>query len=293
MVAMKLNKVHLSIGASILLVSIVLNIVLFVKTRAQQTEYVALSTKTRDKIEELEDAIDAKTSENENLSDLLATAQSQNQQFASDLKDINKQVNTLEKLSKTDKELLQKYSKVFFLNEHYVPARLSDIDEEFLFDPNKPQQIHAQVRKYVREMIRDAEDDGIELRIVSAYRSFDQQSSLKASYKVVYGSGANQFSADQGYSEHQLGTAIDFEVAGGSGDFTNFEKTSAYTWLTEHAQNYGFVLSYPKGNAYYQFEPWHWRFVGKELALDLHDRGENFYDMDQREIDTYLVHIFD
>jgi LAS superfamily LD-carboxypeptidase LdcB len=63
--------------------------------------------------------------------------------------------------------------------------------------------------------------------------------------------------------------------------------------MQNHAYIYGFVLSYPKNNGYYVYEPWHWRFVGVKLATDLHNQGKNFYDMDQRTIDTYLLNIFD
>ena len=109
----------------------------------------------------------------------------------------------------------------------------------------------------------------------------------------MYGSGANKFSADQGYSEHQLGTTVDFTTPDIGAGFSKFETTAAYTWLTDNAYKYGFALSYPKNNAYYQFEPWHWRFVGVELATKLHNDNMYFYDLNQRIIDTYLVYIFD
>ncbi|HEY4526280.1 MAG TPA: M15 family metallopeptidase, partial [Candidatus Paceibacterota bacterium] len=128
----------------------------------------------------------------------------------------------------------------------------------------------------------------------SAYRSFDEQLALKGQYSVSYGAGtANQFSADQGYSEHQLGTTLDFTTTGLSGGLAGFDQTPAYDWLEKNAYKYGFVLSYPEGNQYYMYEPWHWRFVGEDLADDLHDSGRNFYDMDQRDIDPYLANIFD
>jgi len=139
----------------------------------------------------------------------------------------------------------------------------------------------------------EAEADGINLWILSAYRSFGTQSSLKSGYKITYGSGANAFSADQGYSEHQLGTTVDFTTSGIGGGFTGFENTEAYQWLLDNAHRYGFTLSYPKGNAYYIFEPWHWRFVGTELARDLHGQDKGFYDLPQREIDEYLLNLFD
>ena len=72
-----------------------------------------------------------------------------------------------------------------------------------------------------------------------------------------------------------------------------FAQTAAYTWLLNNAHTYGFILSYPKSNTYYIYEPWHWRFVGVDLAKDLHKAKKNFYDLDQREIDKYLITLFD
>lgn len=207
---------------------------------------------------------------------------------------ITSTVGTLDKLAKTDKELLTKYSKVYFLNENYVPKKLSDVTEEYLVKKDEITTIHSDVKPFFEKMVERAKRDGINLRIISAYRSFDEQISLKSGYKVIYGAGtSNQFSADQGYSEHQLGTTIDFSTDTLGLSFTNFEKTPSYEWLLKNAYKYGFVLSYPKGNSYYQFEPWHWRFVGVELSEHLHDENKNFYDLDQREINEYLVKIFE
>ena len=99
--------------------------------------------------------------------------------------------------------------------------------------------------------------------------------------------------AGQGYSEHQLGTTLDFITPGQNGNLTGFDKTDAYLWLQNNAYKYGFILSYPKGNTYYMYEPWHWRFVGIKLATYLHDTNLNFYNMDQRDIDKYLINTFD
>jgi len=215
------------------------------------------------------------------------------EEFSEQVGEIAETVGVLDKLSKIDPELLQKYSKVFFLNEHYIPQGLSSIKTEYRWNEENDIQIHSSVRSYFQDMLSDAVDDEINIYVVSAYRSFGTQSALKSGYKVLYGSGANQFSADQGYSEHQLGTAVDLTVVGVGANLTGFENTEAYTWLQENAYKYGFVLSYPKGNGYYVFEPWHWRFVGKDLAIKLHREDKNFYDLDQRQIDEYLVSIFD
>lgn len=202
-------------------------------------------------------------------------------------------VGTLEKLSKTDKELLQKYSKVFFLNENYIPNKLNQIDKKYIYDKNMDKWIYAPVLSYLKKMIDDASSEGINLLVKSAYRSFETQTQLKNRYSVNYGSGSNTFSADQGYSEHQLGTTIDFTTLKIGDRFSLFENSDSYEWLKKNAYKYGFVLSYPKGNKYYIFEPWHWRFVGVSLATKLHNDEMYFYDLTQREIDKYLVSMFD
>lgn len=231
--------------------------------------------------------------ENVNLTSELSAERERVGDIASQVSEITSTVGDLEKLSKTDTELLQKYSKVFFLNEHYVPDKLEEISLEYLYDEGTPKQIHANVASHMEDLLEDAAAKGVTLWIVSAYRSFGTQSSLKASYKVVYGSGANAFSADQGYSEHQLGTTIDFTTTGLGGGLQGFGESQAYQWLFDNAHRHGFVLSYPEGNSYYQFEPWHWRYVGTDLARNLNSRGKNFYNITQREIDEYLINIFD
>ncbi len=223
----------------------------------------------------------------------LETEKYRNTLFSGQIKDIADTVGTLDKLAKTDKELLGKYSKVYFLNEHYAPGKLSEIPNEYAYDKNKQMQILTEVLPFLRDMIKNAARNGVNLEIVSAYRSFGEQSSLKSGYSVTYGSGANKFSADQGYSEHQLGTTIDFTTPETGASFEKFKSTKAYEWLQANAYRYGFVLSYPEGNDYYQFEPWHWRFVGRSLASRLHEENQNFYDLPQATINNYLINIFD
>lgn len=227
------------------------------------------------------------------LNDDYTSELDRNETFQSQIKKISKTVGVLDKLSKTDKELLQKYSKVYFLNEHYIPEKLTTIEKGYMYDESRNHQLHSKVVPYFNKMVDAAKEDGIDLWVVSAYRSFQTQAQLKGAYTVSYGSGANAFSADQGFSEHQLGTTIDFTTKGISGGLDGFQNTPAYTWLNENAYKYGFTLSYSKGNAYYMFEPWHWRFVGEDLARDLHKNNATFYDWDQRKLDGYLINIFD
>lgn len=228
------------------------------------------------------------------LSELSKYQQSIIDSFSGQISSIGNTVGTLEKLAQTDKELLKKYSKVYFLNENYVPAKLTQVEERYTFDGGENFLIHAEVWPYLKRLLDAANASGIELLVVSAFRSFDTQASLKSEYKVIYGAGtANQFSADQGYSEHQLGTSVDFTTAAVGTVFSKFKSDPAYQWLINNAHQYGFALSYPEGNTYYKFEPWHWRFVGVSLAETLNRANKYFYDLDQREIDTYLIKLFD
>ena len=230
--------------------------------------------------------------------DTLANAPIAEQEKASALQNqfgsISGTVDTLQKLSTLDAQLLKKYSKVYFLNDNYMPQQLTRIPKEYTYNEQREYSIIPQVLRRLRNMLDDAKDDGVEIFVQSAYRSFGEQQALKGGYSVVYGEGtANSFSADQGYSEHQLGTTVDLISKGQNGQLAGFDKTPGYAWLKKNAYKYGFILSYPAGNSYYVYEPWHWRFVGINLGDDLHDEGMNFYDMDQREIDKYLGAIFD
>lgn len=227
------------------------------------------------------------------LEDELEAEREKNGVFASQIGEIASTVGKLDKLSKTDKELLEKYSKVYFLNENYIPENLKEIPPDFIYEKSRQFKIHSKVFPYLEDMIKDAERGGVELKIISAYRSFGEQGALKNNYTVTYGSGANKFSADQGYSEHQLGTTVDLTTSKLGAAFTSFEESDGYEWLLQNAHKYGFILSYPDGNAYYQYEPWHWRFVGKALAKRLYEEKDHFYDLDQRYIDNYLISIFD
>lgn len=210
------------------------------------------------------------------------------------VEDLSSDVDIFKKLSELDSELLKKYSKVYFLSENYAPSNLDYIDKDFIYKEEEKVQLHTNVLPFLHDMLQDAERDNVELFIISGYRSFGEQSALKGNYVIRYGAEtANGFSAEQGYSEHQLGTTIDFTTKGLNGKLDGFQNTPDYKWLIDNAYKYGFVLSYPQNNNYYVFEPWHWRFVGKKLAKLLDEENIYLYDVPQREIDEYLINIFE
>jgi zinc D-Ala-D-Ala carboxypeptidase len=244
-------------------------------------------------IEELSNRLSLTAEELEDIERDLRREQNRNEDFEDQIENLAGTIGVLDKLSKTDEELLQKYSRTYFLNENFMPMKLSLIADEYLFNPDRDAYFHGDAIDYLEEMLRDAQADGHDIKVVSAFRSFDEQREVKSSHVVVYGTGANAFSADQGYSEHQLGTTVDIAYANSGALTESFAATEAFTWLTNNAHHYGFILSYPEGNQFYDFEPWHWRFVGRSLAEDLHDDKKSFYELDQRELDTYLIKIFD
>lgn len=287
-------KVYTSIFTVLLVGGVLYGAYVFMTTsQALKTAEQELVT-NREKISALE-------KQNEELGGTLSLTQAEKDQLGKDLEDEQRNSDRLaeradkyKKLALTDKQLLAKYSKVYFLNENYSPTKLADIEDNYVLPSGKKLQFLDPALPYLEDLLDDADYAGVNLRVVSAYRSFDEQMALKSTYKVIYGAGtANSFSADQGYSEHQLGTTVDFGTPTVPGAMASFENTTAYKWLLENAHKYGFVISYPKSNSYYIYEPWHWRFVGEDLAGDLHSDKKNFYDLDQREIDSYLIKIFD
>ncbi len=135
-------------------------------------------------------------------------------------------------------------------------------------------------------MLQAAKDDGVYLAVCSPYRDVSRQEILfNRKIKRHMGNGysyleaykkASQIVTVPGASEHQIGLALDII----SNDYTTldegFENTAAGKWLKEHSKEFGFILRYPKGKEYItgiDYEPWHFRYVGKEAAIIIMDHG--------------------
>ncbi len=253
-----------------------------------------LEAESRQKIAQLESMLATTTQEKKALQEALDVKEQDFKELEETVEDALGEVGIFRKLHENEPELLQKYSRVFFLNEHYRPDKLKEIPSRWRVPEDDDEFIDERVWPHLEDLLDDAEDDGVDLRVISGFRSFDTQRELNDQYTVVYGQGtANQFSAEQGYSEHQLGTTVDFTTEELGVNYSALDMTEAFEWLEDNAYRYGFVLSYPENNQYYIYEPWHWRFVGRELAGDLHDDKENFYDLSQGEINKYRVDLFD
>ena len=139
------------------------------------------------------------------------------------------------------------------------------------------------VRSFVvadlKAMAAAARAAGARLSVQSAYRSYSTQVSTFSYWVRVSGyAAAIKASARAGHSEHQLGTTLDFKSYGGSAawNYRDWGTSAAGKWLKSNAWKYGFVMSYPKGKTSvtcYDYEPWHYRYVGKSVAAAVKASG--------------------
>lgn len=128
-------------------------------------------------------------------------------------------------------------------------------------------------------LYRGAYAAGLSLLVDSAFRSYNQQRLTFDHWVAQQGYDAALLrTARPGHSEHQLGTAIDFSSPGWTGRFGDWaSETPEGAWLFEHAWEYGFVLSYPwaaEAVTCFGYEPWHYRWIGREAAAEQHASGE-------------------
>jgi D-alanyl-D-alanine carboxypeptidase len=147
----------------------------------------------------------------------------------------------------------------------YVPAQLVRVQGE---------RLRAEAADAYKQLTRAAKAAGVNIIPISGYRSFSQQASLYNSYVSQYGQAtADTLAARAGYSEHQTGLAMDIGNASGTCALQAcFANTPAGQWAAKNCRDYGFIIRYPAGaeaTTGYTYEPWHLRYVGKNVALDM------------------------
>jgi len=198
-------------------------------------------------------------------------------------------------------------------------AEVENIEEEYVFDKNDWRLLlvnkqHPVPENYTFElgtikgamkcdvriiddllkMMKAAQEDGVNLVICSPYRDLNRQKMLFArKIKMYMSKGMSYMDAYKissqavtvpGASEHQLGLALDIVCDSYYSLNEGFGDTEAGKWLAEHSCEYGFTLRYPKGKEYItsiEFEPWHFRYVGREAATVMKEKGiclEEFID---------------
>ena len=143
-------------------------------------------------------------------------------------------------------------------------------------------QLDARVAPFYAEMYAAAKADGCTLTPYSGYRTYARQQEnfdRKVAYYVSQGLSEAEATAQTqtrilpaGAAEHNMGFAMD--IVSASADFIS---TKEFSWLSAHAHEYGFILRYPENKTEItgvMYEPWHWRFVGKEAAAEMQKRGQ-------------------
>lgn len=143
-------------------------------------------------------------------------------------------------------------------------------------------QLVREAKEAFETLSEDAKKEGMNIIAMSSYRSYDYQVNLYDNYVATDGKeAADTYSARAGYSEHQTGLAVD--VYNKVLPYTSFEETEEFNWMQENAYKYGFILRFPKDKVNitgYQYESWHYRYVGKEAAKYIHNHDltlEEYY----------------
>lgn len=198
------------------------------------------------------------------------------------------------KISKTKKgNTIKNYYGVTYIDNVIIANKTYSLPSNFV--PNNLVTINGYIRivDYVKDAYNELKSDssvlGLNIYASSGYRSYSDQKYIYDNYVRIDGiDKADTYSARAGYSEHQTGLAIDLNTVDMS-----FDGTSESNWLKDNCWKYGFIIRYPKDKENitgYMYEPWHIRYVGKELARVLYNNGswlslEEYYGIDSKYSD--------
>ena len=177
----------------------------------------------------------------------------------------------------TCNDLLVLVNKQYALPSTYQPPDLVYLADFGIPTSSSGLEVRAIIIADLQRLFADAKRDGISLVVVSPYRSYATQELLHNNYVQSEGeTAADASSALPGHSQHQLGTAIDFGTNSDSNLDEGFGNTAAGEWLAKNAYLYGFYIAYPANSESitgYEFEPWHYRYIGVQNALNLANSG--------------------
>lgn len=172
---------------------------------------------------------------------------------------------------------------------NYIPSNLEPIPKTVTVRGASKQCLTSATITALEKMVIDAKKSGLSLVVSSAYRSSNLQQTLFTNNQAQNPNQLFPSVAKPEHSEHQLGTAVDFR-SGTDASFTleSFGRSPEYAWMAENAHLYGFVRSYPSDKESitgYIAEPWHWRYVGVDHAVNVKEQEVTLYE--------YLQSIFE
>lgn len=163
-------------------------------------------------------------------------------------------------------------NKYYQLDQSYVPDNLVSVSPY-----GSVRMVKVAAEAFI-DLCDAAKDEGYTIIGISGYRSYSTQENLYNRYlKKDPQWLVDTYSARPGFSEHQSGLAID--VSSNNQDILTFEMSNSFKWMKDNAHLYGFILRYQKGKediSGYKYEPWHYRYVGKEIAATLYSTGMTY-----------------
>jgi LAS superfamily LD-carboxypeptidase LdcB len=191
-------------------------------------------------------------------------------------KSIGIQGAVITKNSRTSQWATSVLDPMYRLSSSYKPTNLVRITWRGVISPKGGYWLKREAADAASAMFAAAAVEKIQLKILSAYRSYSAQVQVFAKWVAKSGlQQARKYSAVPGHSEHQLGTTVDIgSLTGVAWSNPKFATSPTALWLEAHAYKFGFVRSYPAGAANialscYGAEAWHWRYVGKILAYEI------------------------
>ena len=165
-----------------------------------------------------------------------------------------------------------------------IVNRWNELPEDYsveLTELSNGQKVDSRIYPYLQEMFDAARAEGVYPVVREGYRTEEeQQEILDDKIQTYINQGYSQSRAERtakewvalpGTSEHQLGIAVDINA-----DKSKCSNEEVYAWLAENAYKYGFILRYPLGKQEItgtSYEPWHYRYVGEEAALEIYEQG--------------------
>ncbi|WP_412888608.1 D-alanyl-D-alanine carboxypeptidase family protein [Bacillus sp. 1P06AnD] len=197
------------------------------------------------------------------------------------------------KVIQNPENLLALVNKTYSLPENYIPGDLVRADVDYSFGDAQIEKalMRKEAATALSDMFKGAKQEGIELFAVSGYRSYIRQQSVFNNDAAKKGiDETKKLVAVPGESEHQTGLSMDISAHSANLDLVqSFENTAEGKWLAANAHKYGFILRYPKGKeniTKYEYEPWHFRYVGKKYAATIYENNltlEEFIERAEKE----------
>lgn len=155
-------------------------------------------------------------------------------------------------------------NKFHYLDEDFDAGEIVDISIQYAYDGHSTiNEVYEQYKK----MWYAAKEEDLTLIVNSSFRTYEEQ---EETHKV----SSDEYAARPGFSEHQTGLALDIVTYNTIGN--DFENKPEFTWLSNNAYKYGFILRYPKDKEYltgFEYESWHYRYLGVELATKVYESG--------------------